>query len=134
MGDKDARHRVLWDGLYQEWYQTRPQKGLVPKQHSIWAPVGPKYGPSWVLVGPNWGPFGNAAWVRPTKVEARTAGVPRNGYLYMSSFIPDLSENTTDLRALFKTHMKRCSTKSSRSSVRRLPLPTLTGRRKRRLR
>ena len=32
---------------------------IVPKQHSIWAPVGPRLG----QVGPNWDPFLNSAWV-----------------------------------------------------------------------
>ena len=35
----------------------------LPKQHSMWAPVGPQLGPKWAPDGPDWGPFGNAAWV-----------------------------------------------------------------------
>ena len=42
---------------------TREGVNTVPKQHSMWAPVGPQLGPKWAPDGPDWGPFGNAAWV-----------------------------------------------------------------------
>ena len=35
-----------------------------PKQHSMWAPVGPQLGPKWAPDGPDFGLFGNAAWAR----------------------------------------------------------------------
>ena len=54
----DMTHHCMltWNGVRIETAQPHP------KQHSMWAPVGPQLGKVGPQMGPGWAPFGNAAW------------------------------------------------------------------------